>query len=115
MLCDRFDLQHVNVAGISLARLLFTAFVQLVAARKIATPLRELRRLVRMRLVEDRDTVGFNLAALRAIAKVVQEKKSSYFNPDENEPNDIWAGLGLGSDVAAALEQKGGRNNRRPS
>lgn len=77
------------------------------------TPLRELRRLVRLRLAEDRDTVGFNLAALRAIAKVVQENKSSYFNPDENQSADIWAGLGLGSDVAAALEQKGGRNNRR--
>lgn len=91
----------------------FFELVQLVAARKMATPLRELRRLVRLRLAQDRDTVGFNLAALRAIAKVVQENKSSYFNPDESQPSDIWAGLGLGSDVAAALEQKGGRNSRR--
>lgn len=74
----------------------------------MATPLLELRRLVRLRLSEDRDTVGFNLAVLRAIAKVVQENKTSYFNPNEQE-NDIWAGLGLGSDVAAALERKGGR------
>lgn len=76
----------------------------------MATPLRELRRLVRLRLSQDRDTVGFNLAALRIIAKVVQENKSAYFDPTENS-NDIWAGLGLGSDVAAALEQKGGRKS----
>lgn len=62
-----------------------------------------------MRLAQDRDTVGFNLAALRAIARVVQENKSSYFNPEDTQSNDIWAGLGLGSDVAAALEQKGSR------
>lgn len=81
----------------------------------MATPLRELRRLVRLRLVEDRDTAGFNLAALRIIAKVAQENQSSYFNPGENKSGDIWAGLGLGSDVAAALEQKGGRNSRKPN
>jgi hypothetical protein len=79
----------------------------------MATPLRELRRLIGLRLAEDRDTVGFNLAALRAIAKVVQENKTSYFYPDE-QATDIWAGLGLGSDVAAALEKKGGRKSRNP-
>ena len=76
------------------------------------TPLGEMRRLVRLRLAKDRDTVGFNLAALRAIAKVVHENKSSYFD-DENQSTDIWAELGLGSDVAAALEHKGGRSNRK--
>jgi hypothetical protein len=79
----------------------------------MVTPLRELRQLVRMRLAEDRDTVGFNLAALRAIAKVVQENKTSYFNPDENQ-TDIWAGLGLGSDVAAALVKRGGKKSPNP-
>jgi U3 small nucleolar RNA-associated protein 12 len=82
---------------------------QLVATRKLATPLRELRRLVRMRLSQDRDTVGFNLAALRTIARVAQENKISHFIADDAQSKDIWAGLGLGSDVAAALEQKGGR------
>jgi hypothetical protein len=66
-----------------------------------------------MRLAEDRDTVGFNLAALRAIAKVVQENKTSYFNADENQ-TDIWAGLGLGSDVAAALVKRGGKKSPNP-
>ena len=80
-----------------------------MATRKLATPLRELRRLVRMRLSQDRDTVGFNLAALRTIARVAQENKNSHFNADDAQSKDIWAGLGLGSDVAAALEQKGGR------
>lgn len=79
----------------------------------MATPLQELRRLVRTRLAEDRDTVGFNLAALRAIAKVVQENRTSYFNPNENQ-TDIWAGLGLGSDVAAAMEKKGGKKSPKP-
>lgn len=80
-----------------------------MATRKLATPLRELRRLVRMRLSQDRDTVGFNLAALRTIARVAQENKISHFIADDAQSKDIWAGLGLGSDVAAALEQKGGR------
>lgn len=62
-----------------------------------------------MRLSQDRDTVGFNLAALRVIARVVQENKNSYFNADEAQSKDVWAGLGLGSDVAAALEQRGNR------
>jgi len=81
---------------------------QIVAHTAMATPLRELRRQVRMRLAESRDTVGFNLAALRAIAKVANDRKSAYFVPDESTTN-VWAGLGLGSDVAAALESRGGK------
>lgn len=102
-------LDVVAICRLNLTLLRFFSFVQLVASRKMAVPLRELRRLVRMRLAEDRDTVGFNLAALRVIAKAVQENKTSYFNTDDKQGDDIWAGLGLGSDVAAALEQKGGR------
>mmetsp|Transcript_6678 Transcript_6678/g.9543 ORF Transcript_6678/g.9543 Transcript_6678/m.9543 type:complete len:85 (-) Transcript_6678:114-368(-) len=82
--------------------------MQILSHRSMATPLRELRRLVRMRLAESRDTVGFNLAALRAIAKVAQDRKGAYFVPEEQTTN-IWAGLGLGSDVAAALEKKGSK------
>ena len=82
---------------------------QIVANRSLAVPLRELRRLLRLRLAEIRDTVGFNQAALRAIAKAANDSKNSYFVPNAKE-TDIWANLGLGSDVAAALESK--RSNK---
>jgi hypothetical protein len=84
----------------------FVSILQLVATRSLATPLRELRRLVRLRLSESRDAVGFNLAALRAIAKVAQDRKSAFFVAEEPDGNAVWAGMGLGSDVAAALEKK---------
>jgi hypothetical protein len=84
--------------------------LQLVANRSIATPLRELRRLIRLRLAEDRDVVGFDLAALRLISKVANDRKDSFLIHD-SQPKDIWAGLGLGSDVAAALE--GRSKNKR--
>ena len=60
-----------------------------------------------MRLSEARDAVGFNLAALRAIAKVTADRKASFMPMDAAANQDVWAGLGLGSDVAAALESKG--------
>ena len=75
----------------------------------IAIPLRELRRLVRLRLGESRDIVGFNLAALRMVARVAHDKKQSYLDYDASQTMDIWAGMGLGSEVAAAVEGRGKR------
>jgi hypothetical protein len=78
-----------------------------MTSRSISVPLRELRRLLKERLSESRDVIGFNLAALRAIAKTSASRKESYL--DYNAPNqtkDIWAGMGLGSDLAAALESR---------
>lgn len=79
-------------------------------------PLRELRRLVRMRLSEARDVAGFDIAALKFISKFSNEKKQemSFFGSSSTDPNkpllnDVWAGLGLGSDVAAAIEGRGRR------
>jgi hypothetical protein len=84
--------------------------LQLVATRTLATPVRELRRLLRIRLAEARDTIGFNLAALRIIGKVAQGRKVSFFSTEETQQNSmIWAGMGLGSDVAAALQDRSGR------
>lgn len=72
-----------------------------------AAPLRELRRLLRERLAESRDAVGFNLAALRAVAKTSADRKASYLDYDNDAAaKDIWAGMGLGSDLAAALESR---------
>ena len=84
---------------------------QLVATGSLSTPLRELRRLIRLRLSQSRDTIGYNLAALRAVAKVSQDQKSSFFIVPDDSKN-IWAGMGLGSDLAAALEGQGNKNKR---
>jgi hypothetical protein len=82
--------------------------MQIIANKTMIPPLRELKRLIRMRLVEIRDIAGFDLAALKFVSKVVNEKKETYFN-ETVDSNDIWAGMGLGSDVAAALEGRGRR------
>ena len=83
-----------------------TLFIsQIVATQNLGVPLRELRRLVRLRLREARDVTGFNIAALKAVGKVASDRRATYFVPEASE--NVWAGLGLGSDVAAALESKG--------
>lgn len=74
------------------------------------TPLRELRRWLRLRLSETRDVIGFDIAACKVIGKVSYEHKQQNFVDVESKPKDIWAGLGLGSDVAAILE--GSRQKR---
>jgi len=80
---------------------------QIMTSRSIAVPLRELRRLLRQRLAESRDVIGFNLAALRAVAKTAASRKDAYLDFDTpSEAKDIWAGIGLGSDLAAALESR---------
>jgi hypothetical protein len=62
------------------------------------TPLRELQTLVRLRTTESRDTVGFNMAAMRSIARFANEKKNQRINYEEKSSmKDIWAGLGLGA------------------
>ena len=61
--------------------------------------------MVRLRLREARDRIGFNIAALKAVGKVASSRRSAFYSPEAAE--NVWAGLGLGSDVAAALESKG--------
>jgi hypothetical protein len=79
-----------------------------MTSRSIVVPLRELRRLLKQRLAESRDVVGFNLAALRAVAKTASNRREAYLDYNDAEPTakDVWAGMGLGSDVAAALESR---------
>jgi len=80
---------------------------QIISSRSTIIPLRELRRLLRERLSESRDTIGFNLAALRAVAKANASRKESYLNYNSNDQiKDIWSGLGLGRDLAAAVESR---------
>jgi len=70
----------------------------------LIAPLRELRRLLRLRLGESRDTVGYNVAAMRLISRIAGDQKEAHGSDTQHQ--DIWAGMGLGSDVAAALEGK---------
>ncbi|KAG7353760.1 WD40 repeat-containing protein [Nitzschia inconspicua] len=81
---------------------------QILTSRTIAVPLRELRRLLKDQLEESRDKIGFNLAALRAIARTNASRKESYYldYDADNGTKDVWAGMGLGSDLAAALQSR---------
>jgi len=63
---------------------------QIVANRTMMTPLRELQTLVRKQTTEIRDTVGFNLAAIR----IVTRKKEERLNYEEKSLKDIWSDLG---------------------
>lgn len=65
---------------------------------------------MRRRLTEAKDTIGYDLAALKLIGRVVAEQKMAIRAENDASGQDIWAGMGLGSDVAAALE---GRSKRR--
>jgi uncharacterized protein (UPF0335 family) len=56
-------------------------------------PLRELKTLVKFRTTETRDTVGFNLAAMKAIARLANERKQKY--QKDSAITDVW-GTSLG-------------------
>lgn len=62
----------------------------------MSIPLRELRRLLKVRLGEARDTVGYNMAAMRMVIRLSKERRSRYHIPDADEtPVDVWKGAGL--------------------
>lgn len=67
---------------------------QIVANRTMMTPLRELQTLVRKRTTETRDTVGFNLAAIRMVTKIANEKKNERAGYEEKSMKEIWGELG---------------------
>jgi hypothetical protein len=56
--------------------------------------LRELQTLVRKRTTEIRDTVGFNLAAIKMVSRIANEKKNERVNYEEKTMKDIWGELG---------------------
>jgi U3 small nucleolar RNA-associated protein 12 len=66
----------------------------IVANRTMMTPLRELQTLVRKRTTEIRDTVGFNLAAIKMVSRIANEKKKERVNYEEKTMKDIWGELG---------------------
>jgi len=53
--------------------------------------------------------VGYNIAAMRLIQRIASEQGQAR-TIEEAQTKDIWAGLGLGSDSAAALE---GRSKKK--
>ncbi len=79
---------------------------QLVGHEKMAVPLSELRRLLKLRLTEARDTIGYNMAAIRIINRVSAEHKSRYHVPDDTVKKDVFKDLGLGSAFAEAMQKK---------
>lgn len=87
---------------------LFYFHLQIVANRTMTTPLRELKSLVRQRTTETRDTVGFNIAAMKIIARIANERKNERIDYGEKSMKDIWAGMGLGSDIRGRNEHKKG-------
>jgi len=61
-----------------------------------------------LRLEKERDIIGYDMAAMKLISRVAIEKQQSMSAIDQ-APVDVWAGMGLGSDVAAALQSRGRR------
>jgi hypothetical protein len=59
-----------------------------------------------------RDGIGFNLAALRIIMNIADDHKQMHIPSQSDVGDNIWKGLGMGSDVAATLEGKGNKKRR---
>lgn len=74
--------------------LIKTHQAQIVANHTMMTPLRELQTLVRKRTTEIRDTVGFNIAAVRMVARIANEKRSDRLSHEEKTMKDIWGEMG---------------------
>jgi len=87
---------------------------QIIATQTLAVPLRELRRLIKKRVGQCRNTVGYNLAAMRSLARTVHARKHVYVTEEEDNGNkNVWAGLGKGSDIAAALVSRDSKRVKR--
>ena len=80
----------------------------IVANQALVRPLKELQGLMRGRLAEERDRVGFNLAAFGAIARAADEANANKNFDQALTSEEIWGELGLGADVAAKMS---GRKN----
>ena len=49
---------------------------------------------------------------MKAVSRNANDRKNAY-TISEEPATDIWAGLGLGSDVAAALQSKSNKRRKR--
>eukprot|EP00587_Corethron_hystrix_P016661 CAMPEP_0113323920 /NCGR_PEP_ID=MMETSP0010_2-20120614/16677_1 /TAXON_ID=216773 ORGANISM="Corethron hystrix, Strain 308" /NCGR_SAMPLE_ID=MMETSP0010_2 /ASSEMBLY_ACC=CAM_ASM_000155 /LENGTH=49 /DNA_ID=CAMNT_0000183081 /DNA_START=528 /DNA_END=677 /DNA_ORIENTATION=+ /assembly_acc=CAM_ASM_000155 len=43
---------------------------------------------------------------MRMVSSLATARKNAYNTSEEQKGVDVWAGLGLGSDIAAALQSK---------
>jgi len=85
---------------------------QIIANKAMSVPLRELKRLLKLRLTDARDIVGYNLAAMRITSKISSDHKKKFSLPEEASTLNVWSNIGLGSDEATALQRKsGGKSN----
>lgn len=82
-----------------------------LARSSLAAALREFRRAMRTRLAEAKDMIGYNVAAMKLIGRISSERKQIAVTALDESVTDVWTGLGLGSDVAAALQ--GRRTKKR--
>lgn len=82
-----------------------------LARSSLAAVLREFRRAMRTRLAEAKDMIGYNVAAMKLIGRISSERKQNAASAFDESVTDVWTGLGLGSDVAAALQ--GRRTKKR--
>merc|ERR1712232_873703 len=90
---------------------------RVIATNTLATPIRELRKLIKARLNENKRLFAFNLIALKSIAKLHQEDKlqRSFIDGDDDgsgKIKDVWGNMGIGSDIAAAIENKHRRKRK---
>ena len=92
-----------NVQGVELCA---RAAIFLLKAHRMSVPLRELRRLLKIRLAGARDAIGYKLAAIRIITKVSEGHKNRYRIPDDGIRKDVFKGLGLGGELAQDLQRK---------
>ena len=58
------------------------------------TPLRELQTLVRKRTTDVRDTIGFNMAAIKMVSRIANEKNNERVTYEEKSMEEIWGELG---------------------
>lgn len=57
--------------------------------------------------------IGYDIAAMRLLSRTANAKREQWSIMDDNNiaQKDVWSGLGVGSDLAAALQsRRGGRS-----
>jgi len=73
----------------------------------------ELRGLLKIKLSAARSLIGRNNSAMKLIAKIIRERQSEKDFGNDVTATDIWGELGIGSDVAAALQKKTNSKRKR--
>ena len=76
---------------------------QILANQGMAGALRDLRALLKSKLTKQRDVLGYNLVAMKAVTRAAQERRDAKTDlRQEVTAEEIWGNLGLG-----ALSQPG--------